>query len=412
MTRFAFPFLTALFISASLASAAKPKVEPPSEAAKDIATANNAFAADLYGLLKDEQKGENIFFSPYSISTAVAMTGAGANGKTAAEIQTVLHLKGNEKKIVEGYSGLTGYLNGVSTDAPFELSVANAFYGQQGYGFRAPYIGTLKDHFSANLFDVDFVRATEESRQQINRWVEQQTKDKIKDLMPQGSISTDTRLVLVNAIYFKGTWQSTFKERSTRDQDFHLAEGKTIKAPLMVQKSRFQHVEGDGFQALSLPYKGSRLAMVVLLPKNNDGLPALEKKLTGESLTDWLGKLDKGRYPEVVVHLPKFKTTSTFSLNTMLSKLGMPTAFTPAADFSGINGKTDLYIQSAIHKAFVDVNETGTEAAAATGTSVSVTRAPIDHPTQFRADHPFLFLIRDKATGAVLFMGRVVNPKE
>ncbi|MEX2215030.1 MAG: serpin family protein [Phycisphaeraceae bacterium] len=412
MLRPVLALFAALTLSASLAGAAVQKPEPPSKAAKEIAASNNTFAANLYNLLTDEKKGKNVFFSPYSISTAVAMTHAGANGKTAAEMQTVLQLKGDARQILEGYSGLTGYLNAAAKTGNFQLSVANAFYGQRGYGFQKAYITTLQNHFSANLFDVDFAGATDQSRQRINNWVEQQTNKKITDLMPPDSIDANTRLVLVNAIYFKGDWASPFNKNSTRDQDFHLGEGKAIKAPLMYQESRFRHMATDAFDALSLPYKGGALSMVILLPKENDGLAELEKKLTGDTLSQWLDELDKARAQTVRAFIPKFKTESTFSLNQSLAKLGMPTAFTQGADFSGINGRTDLFIQSAIHKAYVDVNESGTEAAAATGISVGVLSAPASEPTVFKADHPFLFVIRDNATGAVLFMGRVMNPKE
>jgi serpin B len=218
----------AIALSATFTLAATP--EPPSQAAKDIAKAANTFAADLYNLLKDEKKGKNVFFSPYSISTAVAMTHAGARGKTAAEIQTVLHLEGGQDQILGGYAGLTGYLNAAAKDGDFALSVANAFYGQQGYGFQKDYITTVQDKFSANLFEVDFKGAANRSRQQINLWVEKQTNEKIKALMPPRSVTSNTRLVLVNAIYFKGEWRSTFNEHSTRDDTFHLAGEKATKA--------------------------------------------------------------------------------------------------------------------------------------------------------------------------------------
>ncbi len=238
------------------------------------------------------------------------------------------------------------------------------------------------------------------------------TKGKITDLIPAGVLSDMTRLVLTNAIYFKGNWLHQFNKDSTQPAPFHLSATQKVEVPLMFQKERYKFGRAkfgeSGLKVLELPYKGEELSMVLLLPDETDGLAALEKELTAENLKSWTAKLGK---PEVMVFLPKFKMTAEFQLNDVLAKLGMPLAFAPgSADFSGMDGKMDLYISAVVHKAFVDVNEEGTEAAAATGVVFGVTSVPVD-PPEFRADHPFVFLIRDNRSGAILFMGRVLDPR-
>jgi len=255
---------------------------------------------------------------------------------------------------------------------------------------------------------VDFVGATEKSRQAINLWVEDQTNKKIKDLIPQGVLTALTRLVLTNAIYFKGDWASQFKESATKDASFKLGGGKTVQAPLMYQKGKFGYKEDRDVQVLSMPYKGDDLSMVVVLPKKVDGLADVTANLTAAKIDAWTTRLYKR---DVYVHLPKFKVESQFGLNDVLAKMGMPDAFDSSkANLSGMNGARNLYISAVIHKAYVDVNEEGTEAAAATAVVVALRSAP--RRTTFRADHPFLFLIRHNKTGAILFMGRLANPKK
>jgi serpin B len=250
---------------------------------------------------------------------------------------------------------------------------------------------------------------TEQARKVINAWVEKQTKDKIKDLLQPGVLDVDTRLVLTNAIYFKGLWAQKFKKSATKEEPFHTAGGGSVKAPLMHQTGDFKYLDGGDFQALEMPYRGQGLSMVVLLPKKADGLAALEAKLTGPNLAAWLGKLRK---QEVEVALPRFKMTRALALNATLEALGMRKAFIPGgADFSGMAGSAGrrLFIQAVVHQAFVDVNEEGTEAAAATAVAVGADSEPPPPPV-FRADHPFVFLVRDNRSGSVLFLGRLANP--
>jgi serpin B len=333
------------------------------------------------------------------------MTYAGAHGDTAEEMAKALHFTLAPDDLHRAEAALLTGLNGAGKSRGYQLNIANALWGQQGYGFKDDFLRLTKTNYGAGLRQVDFIRDTEGARQTINAWVEKETRDKIKDLLPKGVLDDLTRLVLTNAIYFKGDWASQFKKDLTRDGEFQTGLDK-VKAPLMHQTARFKYLDADGLQALELPYAGKELSMVVLLPKKADGLAELEKTLSADKVAGWLGKL---REQEVVVTLPKFKTTCDYSLSGPLAALGMKKAFQPTADFSGMNGrKDDLYITAIVHKAFVDVNEEGTEAAGATGVVVGVRSVPVR--AEFRADHPFVFLIRDTRNDSVLFLGRIVNP--
>jgi len=373
-----------------------------------MAAANDAFAVAMYGRMA-AQKG-NVFFSPSSIHTALAMTYAGAAGQTATQMFQALALPGDlpATRVHPAYKAFLDVLK-PGKDAGYQLNVANALWGQKGFAWLPEFLKTTKDNYGAGLREVDFAGATEEARKTVNGWVEKETKDKIKDLLPRGILTADTRLVLTNAVYFKGDWAVQFDKRATADAPFHLSADKTVQAPLMYRKDRFGYTEDQAVQVLSIPYKGNELSMVVLLPKALDGLPAVEKDLNPIRLNGLLGGL---RPRKVEVYLPKFKATCRFRLEQPLQALGMIDAFDAAkADFSGMDGKKDLYVTAVVHKAFVDVHEEGTEAAAATGVAIGLTSAMPDPEPVFRADHPFLFLIRHNATGAILFMGRLADPK-
>jgi len=372
-----------------------------------VARGSNAFALDLYAKLRDAQEG-NLFFSPFSVSTALAMTYAGARGETAAQMAKVLHLGLDPERLHPAFGTLVGALNAGGKSRGYELSVANALWGQKGHGFRKEFLDLLHAHYGAGLHEADFAQATEAARQTINRWVEEQTHDKIKNLLAPGILTPLTRLVLTNAIYFRGDWASQFKKAQTFDQPFTLSNGEKTRVPMMSQTADFPYGEEEGFQAIELPYKGEELAMVALLPRKPDGLGALEKSLAPDRLAAWLAKLER---QEVVVAVPRFKVTSELKLADVLAALGMRDAFAlPPADLSGMTGTKDLFLNTVVHKAYVDVNETGTEAAAATGAVAAITA--VRPRVVFRADHPFLFLIRERRSGALLFLGRVVNPKE
>jgi serpin B len=385
-----------------------------------IVEANKKFALELYAKLQSREG--NLFFSPYSISTALAMTYAGSRGETELQMAKVLHFPiavnpgtdsssppvPDRQQFAAAFGKIIQDLNNRGQEGIYELSVANALWGQKGYGFLEEFLELVKTSYGGQLNEVDFVRAAETARKTINTWVEKKTNDKIKNLIPEGVLNSMTRLVLTNAIYFKGNWARQFEEERTKDAPFTLADGRKIDAAMMNQTAEFGYMETETFQALELPYVDDELSMIILLPRKFDGLGELEKTLTVENLSQWLGKLHKRK---VVASVPKFKMTSQFSLASVLKSMGMKDAFSAGADFSGMNGKRNLFISAVIHKAYVDVNEEGTEAAAATAVTVtltSVTPAPIP---VFRADHPFLFLIRDNDSGSILFIGRLTNLK-
>jgi serpin B len=389
---------------------------------------SNAFAANLYAKLAAE-KG-NLFFSPFSIDVALAMTSAGARGKTYDEMAKVLDFPLMTETEHDPYrtrlhQNLGAFLKDLNAEKGadgkprgYQLSVANALWGQKGEPFLPEFLKVLKDNYGAGLSDVDFRSDVEGARKTINTWVEKETKDKIKDLLKPGILDPRlTVLVLTNAIYFKGNWADQFKKEDTKDEPFHLAADQEVKAPLMHRTGQYGYFEEEMIQGLKLPYAGNELSMVILMPKKvswtfegktTDALSDLEKELTAAKLEAWTKKL---RTQKVIVTIPKFKTTAEFELSATLSAMGMKEAFTMAADFSGMNGKKDLFISAVVHKAFVDVNEEGTEAAAATavimGRGAAVAAPP---PAVFKADHPFLFLIRHEKSGAILFMGRIVDP--
>ncbi|MCM2465451.1 serpin family protein [Methanoculleus oceani] len=379
-----------------------------------VAAGNNRFAADLYRQLAGDPQyaGQNLFFSPYSISSALAITYEGARGTTADEIGSVLHLPENESLRRAGFAGLDAALN--SGDANYTLRTANALWAEETYPFLPEYIETAGRWYSANATNLDFVNNPEASRQTINRWVEERTEDKIRDLLPAGSINPLTRLVITNAIYFKGTWVEQFDANETTEEEFRVAENETVQVRMMQRTDEdavYGYAQTDTLQALEMPYahgNGTELSMLVLLPKE-DNLTAAEEALDAETLAELRESLVRER---VRVFFPKFTLETEYSLPPTLAAMGMPTAFTGEADLSGMDGTDMLFISEVVHKAFVDVNEEGTEAAAATGVVVNLKSAPVEDFTPvFRADHPFVFLIVEEDSGTILFMGRVANPE-
>ncbi len=364
---------------------------------------NTAFALDLYGQLA-KAKG-NLFFSPYSISTGLALTYDGAKNKTAAQMKTVLHFPFDPPALNPAFADLRHRLLDQESKGKYRLVTANRLFGQKDFGFRPSFLKDQRDFYDAPLQEVDFVGATDAARHTINAWVEQQTNDKIKDLIQPGVLNSASRLVLANAIYFKAAWKQPFNDKLTAREKFQVDAQNAITVPTMHANKRARFFKGDAFRALELPYEGNELAMVVFLPEKTDGLAALEKQLTRANLQAWLGKLSDH---QVNIAMPRFTLTNEFYLNKVLAALGMTDAFSDAADFSGITSDARLSISAALHKAFIDVNERGTEAAASTAIAIGLTSAPPG--AVFHADHPFVYLIRHNRTGAVLFMGRVVNP--
>jgi serpin B len=372
---------------------------------QNLVGGNTTFALELYNSLR-EQEG-NLFFSPYSISTALAMTYAGARGTTEKQMAEVLNLSGDQDQLHSSFAHLQDQLNAEQEKGDIQLNTANALWPEKDYSFLSEFLDLTNKHYKASLISVDFKNTPEQARTQINQWVEHKTNNKILELIKPGVLNELTRLVLTNAIYFKGTWKSPFKESATEDGTFWLSRDKSVTVPLMSQEKFFRHGKHEDMQLLELPYTGDNLSMIVLLPNKVDGLPALEAAITKDNLASWL-KLLKKR--ELRVFLPKFKMTSEFSLARTLGTMGMPDAFIPTiADFSGMTGTKELFISAVVHKAFVDVNEEGTEAAAATAVVMQLLSYR-DPPPEFRADHPFLFLIRHNPSGSILFLGRVINP--
>ena len=373
---------------------------------KKMVQDNSAFALDLYKQLQTA-KG-NLLLSPFSISAALAMTYAGARENTAGQMAVTLHFTAAPDRFHQTLGQLISQLNSVQKETDVELKVANAIWAQKGYLFLDEFIRIVQQSYQSELNQADFTTAAEAARQAINSWVEQQTNQKIKDLIQPGVLNALTRLVLVNAIYFKGFWESQFKPAVTRDLDFWLSADTKFKIPLMHQKHKFGYWENEWLQVLEMPYKDKSLSLVVLLPKEKTGISDLEQKLTLENMLTWQNNL---RTREVIVFFPKFKLESEFSLSEILAAMGMPDAFDPGrADFSAMVGKKELHISAALHKAFVEVNEEGTEAAAATGVVVSMTSIAPSPPT-FKADHPFVFFIRDNASQSILFLGRLTDPR-
>ena len=371
-----------------------------------VVQGNNAFAVALYDQL-GHQAG-NLFFSPESISTALAMAYAGARGNTATEMAKALHFTLPPARLDGAMGALLRDLNAAHSE--YQLNVANALWAQQGYTFLDQFLNLLKTDYGAGLQQLDFQGAPEAARSTINQWVEQRTQNRIKDLLAPGSLRPDTRLVLTNAIYFLGNWQTQFDKAQTRDEDFYLSQTKSATAPLMHREGSFGYFDGGSFQVLEIPYKSNELSLIVLLPKERSGLAGLEKSMTAANLQEWLRQM--APVSKVIVTLPRFKATQEFELSSALRALGMPQAFASNADFSGMTGKRDFAISAVIHKAFVDVNEEGTEAAAATAVTMRALamRVPGPPPPVFRADHPFVFLIRDNGSRSILFMGRMTDP--
>lgn len=377
--------------------------------AVSVAGGVNRFAFDLYGRLRSQEQG-NLFFSPQSISTALAMTYAGARGETADEMARTMHFPVPPDRLPAGYAELLRALHGGEGTKQYRLAIANRLWGQQGTAFLEAFLTVTRRDYGAEMGLADFATNAEGARQEINGWVAQQTEQKIGNLIPAGVLGPDTRLVLANAIYFRGNWAHQFEKSATRDRPFHVSARTTVDVPLMFSEMSVGYAAQPdaALKVVELPYQGDDLSMLVLLPDASDGLSDVEAKLTAENVGRWTTGLARR---DVLVYLPRFSVESGFGLGSTLAAMGMPAPFSERADFSGMNGKRDLSISAVLHRARVDVDEQGTEAAAATGVAVGVRAMRPQEPPTFRADHPFAFFIRHNPTGTILFLGRVTNPK-
>jgi serpin B len=376
---------------------------------RSAAGPNNRAAIQLYQQLRQGKDG-NLFFSPLSIAQAFAMCSEGARGQTAAQLNAFLSGGGaaGVDDIAAAYGAWGREIGGEHKD--YELRVANALWLQKGRPFEKEFLAKLKKDFDAPPEEVDFQHAVSAAIKRVNDWVARNTDDKIKDILHDGDLDAQTKLVLANAIYFKGTWEHVFKKESTQPEAFHLAGGKEVQAPMMHMGSEsFGYAEDDDVQVLEMPYKGRELSMLVILPKKADGLSSVENTLSADKIDGWAKNLESKK---VIVTFPKFTVRSEFDLEKPLTALGVTDAFGRRADFSGMDGTHELYISKAIHASFVNVDEQGTEAAAATVIGMRAMAMPVkEQPKVFKADHPFTFVIRQTRTGGVLFMGRLAEPK-
>jgi len=396
-------------VASDLARVRSPEVSEADMEA--LVEGNTAFALDLYQHLAEAQGDENLFYSPYSISLALAMTYAGARGETEQQMADALHYTLPQDRLHPAFNSLDQALVNRGEGAEgkdeegFRLNIANAIWGQEDYVFLQDFLDTLARNYGAGMRVLDFASAAEEARVTINAWVSERTEGRIEELIPRGVIGSATRLVLTNAIYFNAAWAQPFQEGQTSDGTFHLLDDGEVTVPMMQQIASFGYAEEEGYQAVELPYDGNELSMVVVLPEAG-GFVDFEAALDAERMGGIVEALERR---EVALTMPRFEFDSGFSLNDALKALGMEDAFSEAADFSGMTGTTELFISSVIHKAFVSVDEAGTEAAAATAVVMAEKAMPAE-PVELRVDRPFVFLIRDIETGAVLFVGRVVDP--
>jgi len=373
------------------------------ESVSSLSDSMNDFSFDLYQHLGVESD-ENIFFSPYSIFVALAMTYEGARGDTAQQMKNVLGFEQNDEVSLCSFGRIYNLLN---IDSEYTLNTANALWTQKDYPFLEEYLNFINNYYMGMATDLDFTDP-DTAAEIINEWVEDNTGGKIEDMLSSSDINPSTVLILSNAIYFKGLWLHQFEEKDTVDRDFEKTTEETIQVPTMVSinsEESFNYTETEDLQILELPYKGDAVSMVILLPKENN-ITIAEQQLNSENLTTWLESLS----PTVVdIYLPKFTFKTEYNLKDTLIDMGLGIAFSSAADFSGMNGRGGLAIEKVLHKAFVEVNEEGTEAAAAT--TVHVLETSIPGPSKvFDADHPFIFLIQHKETGTILFMGTVFDP--
>lgn len=382
---------------------AGPGAGVPAEDLRAVADGNNAFAIDLYKRLAEKSDG-NIVVSPYSISSALAMTYAGARGETAAEMAKVLHFTLPPDRLHPAQAALGRSLRAGGD----EFHAANALWGQKGVRFRGEFLRVTRDNYGAGLREVDFAADPDAARRTINGWVAAQTRDKIRALLHADDLSARTRLVLTNAVYFKGAWASPFSKGGTAPDTFRVAADRTVPVRMMNGHFTCRWFERDGVRLVALPYRGRTRSMVLVVPAAADGLPAVERGLSADRLRAWL---DGGSAGEVRLALPVFRATARTRLSSALDGMGMPLAFRREADFTGVTDETRLHIDEVVHEAAVEVGEEGTEAAAATAV---VTKRPLSgkkpRVLAVRADRPFLFLILDDPSQAVLFLGRVASP--
>ena len=403
--------------STQLAESNRSREKNPNVADDDLQTlvdGNNSFALDMYQSLHSESG--NLILSPFSISLALAMTYAGARGNTESQMADVLHFTQGQQGTHSAFNALdlkleSDPINLDKDQEPLKFNIANAVWAEQTFSFLPEFLDTIAVNYGAGIHLADFVNNFDGERRGINNWVSDKTEDKINDLLPDGSLNADTRMVLVNAIYFKADWLSQFDADSTYDAPFHLLDGTEITTPTMNDaKYGLPYIKGNGYQAVELAYAGETAAMDIILPDEGN-FQAFESSFNKDVYDEIINNMQPSG--PVLLSLPKFEFTKDFGLAGILSNMGMADAFDRGrADFSGMTGKKDLFISDVIHKAFVAVDEEGTEAAAATAVIMELAGAAQPPDNQFIVDRPFIFIIRDTVSGQVLFIGRVLNPSQ
>lgn len=395
MTKFIYLFLILCVPHLTNSPDTVDKEKPENEAA--------AFGIELYKTL--ETKDQNTFISPISVSSLLAMCYAGADGETAGEISKALHFSGDQTRINRNFRLLLADIKQRNKE-DIVISIANGLWVQDGFELKRDYVSTLKKNYNADVDELDFVNETEKSCEKINRWVAKETNDKIMELLNPQSVSKATKLILANAIYFYGQWKFPFDEDRTREDFFYVNGTSKQKKSFMNAEERFSYAENDLLQIVELPYSAGNISMYVLLPKEKTGISDIEQKLSLVNLNQWIEQMKKEK---VRLSLPKFKLTNEFDLTKTLKQMGISAAFSTNADFSGINGKKNLKIDKVIHKTYIEVNEKGTEAAGATAGVIVATSVP-SYKT-FRANRPFIFLIKDQLSDNIFFIGKIVNPQ-
>ena len=376
-----------------------------------LSTENRTFALDLYQALRQEEG--NLFFSPYSISAALAMTYAGAKGDTELQIKETMTFALPQDRLHPAFNAMDQTLAQRGEGAQgkdgegFRLNIVNAIWGQEGYEFLVEYLDILALNYGAGIRLLDFGSDPERSRNSINKWVSEQTEGRIDELIPRGIIDGLTRLVLTNAIYFNAAWEYPFEESWTEPGEFHLPNGDRVEVPMMEQVKGLGYYSGEGYQAVELPYSGRELSMVIIVP-DLEIFNEFERSINQEVMDTIIDGLEQR---QIVLKMPIFEFEKRLGLSNTLAGMGMPTAFSMDADFSGMDGTMDLFIRDVVHQAFVSVDEAGTEAAAATAVIMALKSAPIEEPIKLDIDRPFIFLIRDIETESILFLGRVLDPR-
>jgi serpin B len=390
--------------------------EPTAQAREDIeplTNDNNEFALDLYA--RQIRGDDNVFFSPMSISLALAMVHAGARGETAEQMAKTLHFNLDGDRLNSAFGAFQWDLNRQGEDGGYQLHIANAIWGDNRWSFHNDFLDLLRDKYGSRLRTVSFKDKPQEVSDAINDWVNGQTHEKIKNIVSpddfsEGPSENDTVFLLVNAIYFKGEWNTKFQKKSTKGDTFYLKSRDGVQVPFMAVTGNFRYMATGSFQALEMPYKGKDVSLIAFLPRARSGITEFEKDLTAEKLAGWIKKM---RSEKVEVIFPPFKLETQFDLPQTLQDLGIKDAFGSKADFKGM-ADTPIYLGFVRHRAFIELNEEGTEAAGATavkGSKASSSGGHDDEPPVFRADHPFLFLIRENKSGSILFLGRIMDPR-